>query len=172
MAVEAMLAIKTIGLRGDVKYPVKAINVLKAHGQSAWESLFVQGYALNCTVASQAPILLGNALLLCFKLQGSRVAVVSGVAAAALRQLVIVMMDKMVNEDYKNTDAEIVGEADNRLAEMTLPDGTTTPLSPSAKDAYSVSKDLCLLANLGCSGMLMAASTKPGLCEALSLRTR
>lgn len=57
MAVDAMLAVKTINPRGEVKYPVKAVNILKAHGKSATESVFVKGYALNCTVASQgAPI--------------------------------------------------------------------------------------------------------------------
>ncbi|KAJ9477465.1 T-complex protein 1 subunit alpha [Pseudozyma hubeiensis] len=54
LAVDAMLAVKTVNPRGEIKYPVKAVNVLKAHGKSARESLFINGYALNCTVASQA----------------------------------------------------------------------------------------------------------------------
>ncbi len=53
LAVDAMLAVKTINGRGEKKYPVKAVNVLKAHGKSARESFMVKGYALNCTVASQ-----------------------------------------------------------------------------------------------------------------------
>lgn len=56
LAVDAMLAVQTINGRGEKKYPVKAVNVLKAHGKSARESFMVNGYAINVTVASQGEI--------------------------------------------------------------------------------------------------------------------
>ncbi|KAJ7842842.1 hypothetical protein B0H14DRAFT_3868774 [Mycena olivaceomarginata] len=85
--------------------------------------------------------LLGEALLLCFKLQESKIAVVSSTAAATLRQLVMFVFDKMVDEDRRD-DPDTA-----QWIEMNLPNGTTKSLGPSARDAFSVFEDLCLLAN-------------------------
>jgi T-complex protein 1 subunit alpha len=53
LCVKAANAVKYPNGKGGFTYPIKAINVLKAHGKSQKETLYIDGYALNCTVGSQ-----------------------------------------------------------------------------------------------------------------------
>ncbi|ADV19956.1 hypothetical protein I305_00461 [Cryptococcus gattii E566] len=81
---------------------------------------------------------LGNALLLCFKLQDSRVSVVSSTAAATLRQAVMLIFNR-VSSSIPSTPTTIP---------LTLPSHPpqTVEATPSALDAFNIFSDLCLLA--------------------------
>ncbi len=47
-------AVKTIDEQtGKARYPVKAINILKAHGKSALDSQLINGYAISMSRAAQ-----------------------------------------------------------------------------------------------------------------------
>eukprot|EP00284_Hemiselmis_tepida_P009833 CAMPEP_0174926072 /NCGR_PEP_ID=MMETSP1355-20121228/9629_1 /TAXON_ID=464990 /ORGANISM="Hemiselmis tepida, Strain CCMP443" /LENGTH=547 /DNA_ID=CAMNT_0016172079 /DNA_START=41 /DNA_END=1684 /DNA_ORIENTATION=+ len=62
LAVDSVLHVKTTNATGEARYPVKAINILKAHGRGSRESRLIKGYGLNCVRASQAmPTVVNNA---------------------------------------------------------------------------------------------------------------
>jgi len=75
LVVDACMSIKTYTEMGDVKYPIKAINILKAHGKSLKESTVVKGYALNLGRAAEGmPKRVMNAKIACidFNLQKTK----------------------------------------------------------------------------------------------------
>lgn len=62
LAVDAVSRVRHVNQRGKVKFPVKAVSVLKAHGKSIRESELIDGYALNAQRASQGmPTVVKNA---------------------------------------------------------------------------------------------------------------
>uniref|UniRef100_A0A914GYQ8 T-complex protein 1 subunit alpha n=1 Tax=Globodera rostochiensis TaxID=31243 RepID=A0A914GYQ8_GLORO len=75
LCVDATLAVKRTDKAGKVTYPINTVNVLKSHGKSSKESLLINGYALNCTRASDAmPRKILNAKIACldFSLQKAK----------------------------------------------------------------------------------------------------
>jgi len=105
--------------------------------------------------------LLADALLLCFRLQDSRIGVVSSTAAATLRQLVMVVFEGVAAEDKavkssepdpSRTETDFVVaippfESIHLSGETERTEARQVALRPSAKDAYQVFEDLCLLVN-------------------------
>ncbi|XP_027112964.1 T-complex protein 1 subunit alpha [Coffea eugenioides] len=75
LVVEAVQAVKMTNARGEVKYPIKGINILKAHGKSARDSYLLKGYALNTGRAAQGmPMRVAPARIACldFNLQKTK----------------------------------------------------------------------------------------------------
>ncbi|PKI44837.1 T-complex protein 1 subunit alpha [Punica granatum] len=75
LVVDAVQAVKMTNVRGEVKYPIKGINILKAHGKSARESYLLNGYALNTGRAAQGmPVRVAAAKIACldFNLQKTK----------------------------------------------------------------------------------------------------
>ncbi|XP_054790763.1 T-complex protein 1 subunit alpha isoform X2 [Prosopis cineraria] len=75
LVVDAVQAVKMTNARGEVKYPIKGINILKAHGKSARDSYLMNGYALNTGRAAQGmPLRVAPAKIACldFNLQKTK----------------------------------------------------------------------------------------------------
>ncbi|GAB2229004.1 hypothetical protein Droror1_Dr00023138 [Drosera rotundifolia] len=75
LVVEAVQAVKMTNARGEVKYPIKGVNILKAHGKSARDSYLLKGYALNTGRAAQGmPTRVAPARIACldFNLQKTK----------------------------------------------------------------------------------------------------
>ncbi|KAH7849933.1 hypothetical protein Vadar_025250 [Vaccinium darrowii] len=75
LVVEAVQAVKMTNARGEIKYPIKGINILKAHGKSAKDSYLLNGYALNTGRAAQGmPLRVSPARIACldFNLQKTK----------------------------------------------------------------------------------------------------
>mmetsp|Transcript_34830 Transcript_34830/g.77423 ORF Transcript_34830/g.77423 Transcript_34830/m.77423 type:complete len:556 (-) Transcript_34830:641-2308(-) len=104
MVVDAMHTVKTVDeLTGKVKYPVKAINVLKAHGKSARDSVLLDGYALNLQRAAQGmPKRVAKAKIACLDMNLQKTRMMMGVQ--------VLVSDPTELEKIRNRELDITKE--------------------------------------------------------------
>ncbi|VDN04921.1 unnamed protein product [Thelazia callipaeda] len=108
MVVEAAELSKVIDSQGKVTYPVTNINVLKAHGKSVRESILIKGYALNCTVASQAmPRVIHNAKIACLDFSLQKVKMHLGIS--------VVVEDPLKLESFRREESEITKQRVDKI---------------------------------------------------------
>eukprot|EP00795_Rhopilema_esculentum_P008373 gene8373-14346_t len=146
MIVNAVTAVKRTNTKGEVKIPVKAVNILKAHGGNMKQSTLVGGYALNCTVACEGmPKKVTNAKIACldFSLQ-----------KAKMNLGVHVLIDDPEKLDaIRNREADITKERIQKI----LASGANVILTTGGID------DLCLKYFVEAGAMAVRRCRKPDL---------
>ncbi|KAI8971243.1 hypothetical protein BDB01DRAFT_811861 [Pilobolus umbonatus] len=125
----------------SVRTVLRTLTDISSHGMEIQLKILQTVLPLLNNYRSVHDDILAEALLICFRLQDSKVAVVNNTAAATLRQLVIFVFDKVSKEDGLEL------EEDEATHEITITTGEQIKLHPCAKDAYYLFQDLCLLTN-------------------------
>ncbi|KAG6508414.1 hypothetical protein ZIOFF_033788 [Zingiber officinale] len=137
LVVDAVQAVKTTNARGEVKYPIKSINILKAHGKSAKDSYLLNGYALNTGRAAQGmPTRVSPAKIACldFNLQKTKMQMGIQVLVTDPREL----------EKIREREADITKERIQKL----LKAGANVVLTTKGIDDMSLKAFLNLLKDL------------------------
>lgn len=117
MCVNAVTRIKSTNQKGEEYYPIDSINVLKQQGKSIKESLFVEGFALNCTVAdTEMPKLIKNAKIACLDVNLQKARMAHGIK--------VVIEDSKELESIRQRESDILKER----VEMVLKSGANVVL--------------------------------------------
>ena len=81
MVVSAMQNVKNETSSGEVKYPIKAVHIVKTHGKSSKESMLVNGYAIELgRSAQQMPTHIENAKIACIDFNLNKFRLAMGVS--------------------------------------------------------------------------------------------
>ncbi|CAO3586280.1 unnamed protein product [Absidia cylindrospora] len=125
----------------SVRTVLRTLTDISVHGVDIQLKILQTVLPLLTNYNSVHDDILAEALLICFRLQDSKIVVVNNTAAATLRQLVIYVFDKVAEEDKQELPPDVATHS------LKLSEDTTLSLHPCAKDAYYLFQDLCLLTN-------------------------
>ncbi|KAG6432326.1 hypothetical protein SASPL_103902 [Salvia splendens] len=108
LVVDAVQSVKMTNARGEIRYPIKGINILKAHGKSARDSYLLKGYALNTGRAAQGmPLRVAPAKIACLDLNLQKTKMQMGVQ--------VLVTDPRELEKIRQREADMTKERIEKL---------------------------------------------------------